>query len=106
MKKAILISGFLLLLVVVCMTTCPGKQAHQEAIVAKWSQTDGTSDGWTRLGNAVGGGFLNLVLDARLDVQDCVVCSLGQIDGEKIVSVGLLGHVFAVSHEKLDEALR
>ena len=106
MKKTIILVAFLFLLMILCLATCPQKQAHHEAIVAKWSQVDKDANGWDKLGGALGGKFISLALDTRLDVQDCVVLSLGQIDGDKIVSVGILGHVFVVRKEKIDEALK
>lgn len=106
MKKAIIIAGILFLLLILCMATCPKKQDHHESIVAKWIQADKDASDWEKLGSAIGGKFISLALDTRLDVQDCVALSLGQIDGDKIVSVGILGHVFVVSKEKIDEALK
>ncbi|MBP5538254.1 MAG: hypothetical protein J6X69_00225 [Bacteroidales bacterium] len=106
MKKAIVFFAFLFLLMILCMVTCPDRNAHQSAIVAKWSQVEDGENGWQKLGSAIGSGFISLALDARLDVQDCIVLSLGQIDGDKIVSVGIFKHVFVVSREKIDEALK
>ncbi len=106
MKKGIIIAAFLFLFMILCMATCPKKQDHHGAIVAKWSQVDSEANDWEKLGGAIGSKFVSLALDTRLDVQDCIVLSLGQIDGDKIVSVGILGHVFVVSKEKIDEALK
>ena len=106
MKKIIIAGVILLLLVVLAMVTCPDRNAHQNAIVAKWSQVDKEANELEKLGGAIGGKFISLALDTRLDVQDCVVLSLGQIDGDKIVSVGLFTHVFVVSKEKIDAALK
>ncbi len=106
MKKIIVAGAILLLLIILCMVTCPDRAAHQNAIVAKYSQVQDENNGWQKLGGAISGGFISLALDTRLDVQDCVVLSLGQIDGDKIVSVGIFKHVFVVSKEKIDEALK
>ena len=106
MKKAIIFFALLFLFVILCMVTCPDRPAHQGAIVAKYAQVEEGASGWDKFGGVVSSKFLSLALDTRLDVQDCVILSLGQIDGEKIVSVGLLKHVFVVSREKIDEALK
>ncbi len=106
MKKIIIAFAFLFLFMILCMVTCPDRQAHQGAIVAKYGRVDKEAGDWERLGGAIGSKFLSLSLDSRLDVQDCIVVSLGQIDGDKIVSVGLLGHVFVVGKEQIDEALK
>ena len=106
MKKIIIVGVFLFLLMILGMVTCPDRTAHQTAIVAKWSQVDKDANELDKLGGVIGGKFISLALDTRLDVQDCIVLSLGQIDGDKIISVGVFKHVFVVSKEKIDEALK
>lgn len=106
MKKYIVFFAFLFLFMILCMATCPDKPAHHGAIVAKYGQVDKDANGLERFGGAIEGKFLSLALDSRLDVQDCIVLSLGQIDGNKIISVGFLNHVFVFGKKKIDEALK
>lgn len=106
MKKTIVFLAFLFLFLILCTVTCPKKPDHHEAIVARCSQVDKEANDWNKLGSAIGGKFVSLALDARLDVKDCFVLSLGRIDGDKTVSIGILGHVFAFSKETIEEALK
>ena len=59
------------------------------------------------LGSMIGTGIGGLVIDNMLKVDNYFVCSVGTItyEGEtKIVSVGLLNHVFTADDEDVMEA--
>ena len=63
--------------------------------------------GWAMLGSMIGTGIGGLVIDNMLKVDNYFVCSVGTItyEGEtKIVSVGLLNHVFTADDEDVMEA--
>lgn len=59
------------------------------------------------LGSMIGTGIGELVIDNMLKVDNYFVCSIGTItfDGEtKVVSVGVLNHVFTPGKEDLKKA--
>lgn len=99
-----------LLLAGLCVATCPDKEAHTEAlkevvnahITAELSDEIGGeySEGLVSIGSMIGTGIGGLVIDNMLRVDNYFVCSIGtiELEGErKVVSVGVLNHVFTAS---------
>ncbi len=98
----------------VCVITCPNKQEHKDALMSvvnsklnhemnKLSKDDGI----VLFGSAVGSKLIEMALDSKLEVKNCFVCSIGQVeteDGVNTVSVGILGHVFTTSKEEFNKA--
>ena len=107
----------ILALACVCVVTCPDKSAHSEALkdilntvmteeLNKSVETDEDA-GWAMLGSMIGTGLGGLMIDNMLKVENYFVCSVGTMtfDGEtKIVSLGLLNHVFTIPEDEAREA--
>lgn len=115
--KKFLISVLILVAVTgVCIVTCPDKASHAETLknVVNTALNEELSDGETdsplvMLGTMIGSGIGGLVIDNMLKVDDYFVCSVGTMsfDGEtKVVSVGILNHVFTPDKEDLKQAVR
>lgn len=98
----------------ICVATCPDQDAHSVAlknllnktITAELSKDVSTDEeaGWAMFGSMIGTGLGGLVIDNILNVENYFVCSVGTITygGEtRIVSVGLLNHVFTADDEKV-----
>ena len=123
MKKFLL---FLLLLVFLCsiaVASCPDRDAHKDAIMAVVK--DGLTDVVTADSTGkkteekvfsifLGKTFLSeiggIVLNEILRVDNHFVYSVGiltQLDGtEKMISVGIFGHVFTFKREDVAEAIK
>lgn len=107
----------LLALACVCVVSCPDKSAHSEALkellntvmteeLNKEVETDEDA-GWAMLGSMIGTGIGGLMIDNMLKVENYFVCSVGKMtfDGEtKIVSVGIMNHVFTIPEDEAREA--
>ena len=107
----------LLALACVCVVSCPDKSAHSEALkellntvmteeLNKEVETDEDA-GWAMLGSMIGTGIGGLMIDNMLKVENYFVCSVGTMifDGEtKIVSVGIMNHVFTIPEDEAREA--
>lgn len=114
-----LIYTFLVLLglACVCVVTCPDKNAHSEALkdlfntvmteeMNKSVETDEDA-GWEMLGSMIVTGIGGLMIDNMLKVENYFVCSVGTMtfEGEtKIVSLGLMNHVFTITEDEAKEA--
>ena len=103
--------------------TCPDRQAHEAAIqdVTKaWvdDKVDENLDAITGVGGMFGelinkalkeltGVGTDKVISNYLDVKNYLVCSVGRMkigDNEKMVSLGLFGHVFTFGKEDIEKA--
>ena len=118
MKGLIYTFLVILALACVCVVTCPDKSAHSEALkdilntvmteeMNKSVETDEDA-GWAMLGSMIGTGLGGLMIDNMLKVENYFVCSVGTMtfDGEtKIVSLGLLNHVFTIPKDEAREAV-
>lgn len=107
----------LLALACVCVVSCPDKSAHSKALkellntvmteeLNKEVETDEDA-GWAMLGSMIGTGIGGLMIDNMLKVENYFVCSVGTMtfDGEtKIVSVGIMNHVFTIPEDEAREA--
>ena len=117
MKKLLLFILILVAVAGVCVVTCPDKEAHSEALkdlvntVLTEELAEGVSEsdaGFVAFGSMLGTGLAGIVLDNTLKVENHFVCSVGTItyDGKtKIVSFGILNHVFTADKEDFKQAL-
>lgn len=114
----------ILIIVVIGATmtlTCPDTQTHKErlsgmvATSARGAMNDmvGSNDligiGLQFVGGVVIDKVADTAVDNLLQVDNYVVCSTGRVSysGEDhIVSIGLLGHVFTINQDKLNEAAK
>lgn len=97
----------------VCIVTCPDKDAHSDALMKLFNvawQTElaevgiNENEGLALLGSALGSGIAEYVIEKQLIVDSYFVCSVGRFiyEGEEnIVSVGVLNHIFTKSEEEL-----
>ena len=117
MKKLLLFILILVAVAGVCVVTCPDKAAHSEALkdlvnTALTEELDeGVSEtdaGFVAFGSMLGTGIAGIVLDNTLKVENHFVCSVGTITyagKTKIVSIGILNHVFTADKEDFKQAL-
>lgn len=104
------------------VVTCPDSQTHKEKLSTMVSKsvkeavsqdiTTGDnllSQGLQLVGNILVGKVVDSAVDNMLQVDNYMVCSVGRVSysGEDhIVSLGLLGHIFTMNQDKLNEATR
>lgn len=117
MKKLLLFILILVAVAGVCVVTCPDKAAHSEALkdlvntVLTEELAEGVSEtdaGFVAFGSMLGTGIAGIVLDNTLKVENHFVCSVGTITyagKTKIVSFGILNHVFTADKEDFKQAL-
>lgn len=116
MKKLLLIILILVVITGVCVVTCPDKASHTAALkeVLNTALTEELSSsesdaGLVMLGSMIGTSLGELVIDNMLKVDNYFVCSIGTItyDGEtRVVSIGVLNHVFTPDEKDLKEVAR
>lgn len=114
MKKFLITLLILVGLAAVCVVTCPDKQEHKDALMSvvnsKLNQEMNKiseDEGLALFGSALGSKIIEVVLDNKLEVKNCFVCSIGKIEtseGINTVSLGILGHVFTTSKEEFSKA--
>lgn len=119
------IAGLILAILFVAMVmTCPDKAAHEQAIqevTKEWvgDKVDENLEGITGVGG-IFGDLINKALQELtgigtekivhnfLDVKNYVVCSVGRIsigdNKDKIVSLGVFGHVFTFGKDDIEKA--
>lgn len=117
MKKLLLSILIVVAVAGVCVVTCPDKEAHSEALkdLVNTVLTEGlaegeseTDAGFVAFGSMLGTGIAGIVLDNTLKVENHFVCSVGTITyagKTKIVSIGILNHVFTADKEDFKQAL-
>ena len=114
MKTVLYILLVVLVFGVACIVTCPDQDVHTDALKNLLNETitaemykDVTTEEdevLAMLASMLGTGIGGLVIDNILNVDNYFVCSIGRImyDGEeRIVSVGLLNHVFTAGEENI-----
>ena len=117
MKSILYLLFAVIILGGVCVVTCPDHDTHSEALknllnnvlTAELSKDVSTEEdaGWAMFGSMIGAGIGGLVIDNILSVENYFVCSIGTITygGEiRIVSVGLLNHVFTIRDKQVLQA--
>lgn len=105
--------GVVALFVVLLFVTCPDKPRHKEAVMkevkeAVRSEISLGDDMMGMFGNLLTGGIVGVAVDNMLDVDYYGVCSVGRIsldDKSKVVSFGILGHVFTFDSDDLKEQM-
>lgn len=115
MKK--LLTIVIILLVAVLMTqTVPDKRAHKEAmmkavkeLVDEEAENRGFKDnGLTRIGKSIVNSAIETALNSKLKVDNYYLFNTTHIrqgDENKLLSVGIFGHVFTFDKKMLREAL-
>ncbi|WP_273533585.1 DUF4359 domain-containing protein [Prevotella aurantiaca] len=102
-KKALRIIIPLLILAVLGFT-CPDKKQHIDAIHTELMDYIKKQEGnETAMFASLGAGLIDKVLAAKLDVNNYVLFSTGSLEdsgSSKIVSFGILGHVFTFGLDK------
>ena len=124
MKKLIALLIFVIIAVTLVIT-CPGKEQHLTALNNEWTsymdekrmeedagkQTDDDlfKKGLNMLIYSAAGGFVKAMFEQQLIVKNNFIYSTGEIntdEGPKVVSLGLLGHVFVfLDADKIKEGL-
>lgn len=90
--------------------TCPTKQEHVEAVqqeITSLMLKNSTNDQDQVFAMGLGNGLIQKVLLSKLDVDSYLLFSVGSIhhkDKSQVVSVGVLGHVFAFDWD--EEAMK
>lgn len=113
MKKLLLFILILVAVAGVCVVTCPDKAAHSEALkdlvnTVLTEELAESDAGFVAFGSMLGTGLAGIVLDNTLKVENHFVCSVGTITyagKTKIVSIGILNHVFTADKEDFKQAL-
>ena len=116
MKKFLIIILILVVAAGTCVVSCPDKTAHTEALKgvlnAAFTEEMGgnnSDDPLAMVGSMIGTGIGGIVIDNMLKVDNYFVCSVGTItfDGKtRVVSVGVLNHVFAPGEDGLRKAVK
>ena len=116
MKKLLLLILILVAITGICVVTCPDKASHTAALkavlntaLAEELSSSESDAGLVMLGSMIGTGLGGLVIDNMLKVDNYFVCSVGTItyDGEtRVVSIGVLNHVFTPDEEDLKKVAR
>ena len=104
------------------IVTCPNTQAHKEKLSAMVSKSgkeavsqdmnagnDLVTQGLQLVGNILVNKMVDSAVDNMLQVENYIVCSIGRVSysgDEHIGSLGLLGHIFTMNQDKLNEATR
>jgi hypothetical protein len=128
MNKKIIAAIILLAIVLVAVVTCPGKQAHQDAVIAEMNSAikhalndnDSTEQeksdlekGFAALGTMFVQKALEATLESNLELNNYFLFSTSSIETGKekqTLSIGVFGHIFTTFDrenvkEKLDEAM-
>ena len=103
----------LLIIVIICATcvvTCPEKEAHTEALMEVLTDVAEEKIGNEMTEDALSMvvSFMTLVLGKmiikNMDVDNYFLFSVGKVgsdENERIISVGIMNHVFTISKEEL-----
>lgn len=110
--KKLLVSLFFIALVILLALTSPPKKVHSETITNVFNdaiRNKSKSDNiFGMLMDGAASYFLSSIVDKNLIVDDYLIFSLGKIqvqEESKIVSVGILNHVFTLGTKEMLEAL-
>lgn len=110
--KKLLVSLFFIALVILLALTSPPKKVHSESIINVFNdaiRNKSESDNiFSILMDGAASYFLSSIVDKNLIVDDYLIFSLGKIQTQeesKIVSVGILNHVFTLGTKEMLEAL-
>ena len=117
MKKFIFVILFLLALGVVLVATCPDRPAHREAIKGIISEVVNSEMNKNPLGSteiiSIGTVFTMDLVDAYLKsnlmIKDHTLFNIGYVtykDDFKVVSFGILNHVFTINEETARQLIK
>lgn len=112
MKKGFYVIIAIVLVLLACVVTCPDKQKHTDAInevVSNVLKDNMDSDNeFAAFGAMLGNQLIKMMITEMLEVDNYFVCSVGHIEykGEKkIVSFGIMNHIFTIDEERLQAEL-
>ncbi|GEM_PF-770669 len=115
--KLLLATLILVIVLGVLAVTCPSRQEHKDAIsqsTHQWvnEKMAAVDEQWGGLASVLTGAIewvsgqgIDFVVDQYLDVDNYGVCSVGRInvgDKSKIVSLGVLNHIFTFDKDDVD----
>ena len=110
--KKLLVSLFFIALVVLLALTSPPKKVHSESIINAFNDAiRDKSENSNMLGmlmDGVASYFLSSIVDKNLIVDNYLIFSLGKFESQgesKVVSVGILNHVFTLGAKEMLEPL-
>ena len=99
-------------LLIAMMVSCPKKSSHTEVLADRITSVIndemGNDSVMLALSSLFGGSISKYMINNYVDVKDYVLFSVGkyEYDGKSnIVSVGILGHIFTVSKERLKKEI-
>lgn len=113
MKKFIALIFFLLLLALM-MVTCPNEEAHSKLVKERFSEAvklemkDKAGKTFGSLGSALAKPFVKTAINKALSVDNYGVVSIGRLkvgESERVISIGLLNHVFTASSQRLQSEI-
>ncbi len=101
-------------IIVAAVLTCPKKDQHVATLSDRLSsvmnsQLTEESDEFETLGVLLGSALATPIIRNFISVDDYIVCSVGKYTyqgEEQIVSLGVFGHVFTVSKERIEEIVK
>ena len=120
LSKKLLTVAVAVIVVIVLALSCPNKQTHAEALnnaimtalAEKMSEDSTMNDGSGLIAQGLASSVVPKVLNSKLNVDNYFLFSVGKLSDEgksKMVSFGILGHVFPIglsdSEKALDEAI-
>ena len=100
--------------IVAAILTCPKKEQHVATISDRISsvlnsQLTEESDEFETLGVLLGSTLATPIIRNFISVDDYLVCSVGKYTyqgEEQMVSLGVFGHVFTISKERIEETIK
>lgn len=115
MRKFITFILVVALIGVVCIMTCPDRQAHKDTLMSvintelnREANDFFGNEAVALFGASVGTKIIEVALNNRLDVKNYFIFSIGRIyyeDEPQTISIGILGHVFTISDEQFHKVL-
>lgn len=119
MSKTLLTLLLILFIAGVCVVSCPKHEDHSKTIIAKFNKVidkelsdktnNDTEKAFALLASTICSGVSEYVIEKRLSVDNYFIFSVGKIslDGEdKIVSIGILNHVYTEIEDAIKDALQ
>lgn len=119
MNKTLLTLLLILFITGVCVVSCPKHEDHSKTIIAKFNKVidkefsdntnNDTEKAFALLASTICSGVSEYVIEKRLSVDNYFLFSVGKIslDGEeKIVSIGILNHVYTEIEDAIKDALQ
>lgn len=101
----------IIILCATCVVTCPDKEAHTEAlmdvltdIVEEKMGDEMTENTLSMVISSVSLELGKVIVKNNMDVENYILFSVGKVgsdENERIISVGIMNHVFTISKEEL-----